>query len=335
PAMGSHGASTAEGQAHVLAHLGVSEETVHAPVKATMEAEQVGTTERGVPVYLDRYALTADSVIVVNRIKPHTAFRGPVESGLMKMMANGLGKRRGAAATHAAGFGEISDHILDVARVMLAQGRVAFGLGILETPTQEPYRIVALPPQTLEEEERQLLQQARKSMPSIPFEKLDVLVLDQIGKNISGDGADPNVTGRYPTPYASGGPSVTRMVALDLTEGSEGNANGIGLMDVTTQRLIDKTDLHATYLNALTSRVTDTIRVPMIVGSDRQAISAAARTCAGVEPPDVRIVRIENTLKLDRLWVSEPLLSELDSVPGGRVVDGPMSWPFDRNGDLF
>jgi len=334
PAMGSHGASTAEGQAQVLAHLGVDEERCGAPVRATMEVERVGETERGVQVYMDRNAYAADSVIVVNRIKPHTAFRGDIESGCMKMLAIGLGKRRGAAATHAQGFGEIARNFVDVARVVLAQNRLAFGVGILESADREPYKIVAMPPDSIEREEHELLKQAWQSMPRIPFDEIDVLVIDRIGKDVSGDGADPNVMGRYPTPFATGGPTVARMVALDLTPGSEGNANGIGLFDVTTQRLVDKTDLAATYLNSLTSRVTDTVRVPMIAGTDKQAISAAARTCAGVEPPDVRIVRIEDTLHLGRMWVSEPLLALLDQVPGGKVIEGPTEWEFDSGGEL-
>src|ERR687893_130381 len=215
PAMGSHGASTAEGQARVLAHLGVSEERVGCPVRATMEAQKLGETPSGVPVFMDRNAFEADSVVVVNRIKPHTAFRGTVESGPTKMLA--------------------------------------IGLGVLENADEEPYRVAAIPADNLEESEAPLLEEAKRKLMRLPFDDIDVLVIDEIGKNISGDGADPNVTGRYPTPFTSGGPNVERMVFLDLTPETGGNANGLGAADVVTERLASKMDRPSTYLNPLTS----------------------------------------------------------------------------------
>src|SRR3712207_2455776 len=228
PAMGSHGASTAEGQARVLAHLGVSEKTMGCPVRATMEAVKIGETPAGVAVYMDRNAFEADAVVVVNRIKPHTAFRGEVESGPTKMLAIGLGKQKGAHSVHAAGWGNIHRTIPEAARVAIETGKVAFGLAVLENPDEEPHRVVAIPAEKLEESEAPLLEEAKRKLQRLPFDEIDVLVVDEIGKNISGDGADPNVTGRYPTPYAEGGPKVERMVFLGLTEETGGNANGLG-----------------------------------------------------------------------------------------------------------
>src|ERR671916_715558 len=275
PAMGSHGASTAKGQARVLAHLGVSEERVGCPVRATMEAQKLGETPSGVPVFMDRNAFEADSVVVVNRIKPHTAFRGTVESGPTKMPAIGLGKQKGAHSVHAAGWGNIHETIPEAARVAVEAGSVAFGLAVLENADEEPYKVAAIPADELEESEAPLLEEAKRKLMRLPFEEIDVLVIDEIGKNISGDGADPNVTGRYPTPFATGGPNVECMVFLDLTPETGGNANGLGAADVVTERLVSKMDRSATYLNALTSTTPQPVKLPMVMPTDRLAIAAA------------------------------------------------------------
>ena len=335
PAMGSHGASTAEGQAEVLAHLGVSEEGVGCPVRATMEAVKVGETPAGVEVFMDRNAYEADSVVVVNRIKPHTAFRGEVESGPTKMLAIGLGKQKGAHSVHAAGWAKIHETIPEAARVAVEGGKVAFGLAVLENADEVPYRVAAIPAEKLEESEAPLLEEAKRNLLRLPFEEIDVLVVDEIGKNISGDGADPNVTGRYPTPYASGGPAVERLVFLDLTPETGGNANGLGMADVVTERLVSKMDRPATYLNALTSTTPSPVKIPMVMPNDRMAIAAALTMCAGVSPPRARLVRIKNTLKLRRLWVSEPLLEGVGAGERLRVVEEPSPMRFDADGSLL
>src|ERR687893_1862160 len=242
PAMGSHGASNAEGQAEVLRHLGVSEESVGCPIRATMETVLVGETPAGVPVYVDKNAYEADAIVVVNRVKPHTAFRGTVESGPTKMLAIGLGKQKGAHAIHFAGWGEIHRTIPQAAGVMVETGRFAFGLAVVENADEEPCRVAAIPAGRFEEAEAPLLEEAKRNLLRLPFGALDVLVVDEIGKNISGDGADPNVTGRFPTPYATGGPEVGRMVFLALTEETGGNANGVGMADVVSECLASGMD---------------------------------------------------------------------------------------------
>ncbi|MBA2377244.1 MAG: lactate racemase domain-containing protein [Rubrobacteraceae bacterium] len=310
PAMGSHGASTAEGQAEVLAHLGVSEAKVGCPVRATMETVEIGSTPYGVPVYMDRNAFEADSIVVVNRVKPHTAFRGDVESGPTKMLAIGLGKQKGAHSIHSAGWGNIHRTIPEAARVAVESGKVAFGLATIENADEEPCRIAAIPAKNFEEAEAPLLEEAKRNLLRLPFDDIDVLIVDEIGKNISGDGADPNVTGRYPTPHATGGPNVERMVFLGLTKETEGNANGVGLADVVTEKLAEEINRPATYMNSLTSTTPSTVKVPMVMPTEREAVAAALVMCAGVEPKDARIVRIENTMKLRRILVSEPLLRE-------------------------
>ena len=330
PAMGSHGASTAEGQADVLAHLGVSEESVGCPVRATMEATEIGETPSGVPVYMDSNAYEADSIVVVNRVKPHTAFRGTVESGPTKMLAIGLGKQRGAHSIHSAGWEKIHETIPQAARVAVESGKVAFGLATVENADEEPCRIVAVPAERLEEAEAPLLEEAKRNLARLPFDDLDVLIVDEIGKNISGDGADPNVTGRYPTVAASGGPTVNRMVYLGLTEETGGNANGLGMADVVTERLAGSMDRPATYMNALTSTTPTPVKTPMVMPTDEMAIAAALTMCAGVDPGTARLVRIENTLKLGRIWVSEALLGEVEDDGRLEVIEDPRPMRFEE-----
>ncbi|MBA2692908.1 MAG: DUF2088 domain-containing protein [Rubrobacter sp.] len=334
PAMGSHGASTAEGQARVLAHLGVSEELVGCPVRATMDSVKLGTTpSAGVDVYMDRHAYEADSVVVVNRVKPHTAFRGSVESGPTKMLAIGLGKQKGAHSIHIAGWDKLHTTIPEAARISISEGNVAFGLAVLENAHEEPCEISAIPADRLEAEEPKLLEEAKRNLARLPFTDLDVLVVDEIGKNISGDGADPNVTGRYPTPYASGGPNIERIVFLALTEETGGNANGVGLADVVTERLASRMERSSTYMNALTAAVSETVKTPMVMPSDRLAIAAALEMCAGVNPPEARLVRIANTLKPNRMHVSESLL-EISKELGLKILEEPTEMRFDPDGDL-
>jgi len=335
PAMGSHGASSAEGQAEVLRHLGVSEETVGCPVRATMETVLVGETPDGVPVHVDKNAYEADAIVVVNRVKPHTAFRGTVESGPTKMLAIGLGKQKGAHAIHFAGWGEIHRTIPQAARVMVETGRFAFGLAVVENADEEPCRVAAIPAGRFEEAEAPLLEEAKRNLLRLPFGELDVLVVDEIGKNISGDGADPNVTGRFATPYGGGDvPHVERMVFLGLTHQTGGNATGLGAADVVTERLAGNVDRSSTYMNALTSTTPAAAKTPMVMPDDRMAIAAAITMCAGIDPKRVRLARIKNTLDLRRLWVSEALLEEVEADGRMRVVEGPRELRFDKHGTL-
>lgn len=333
PAMGSHGGATAEGQRDVLLHLGVTPERVGAPIVSQMETVEIGRTADGTPVLCDREALAADGIVFVARVKPHTAFRGPYESGLAKMLAIGLGKQAGAATCHAAGFGEMARLVPALAAVVLARAPVRFAIAILENAHDQPYKLMVVPADRMLAEEPALLEEARRAMPGLPFNRLDVLVIDQIGKNISGDGADPNITGRYPTPYATGGPEVNKQVVLDLTDASDGNANGIGTADFTTVRLARKMNFGRTYPNALTSTVPGPVRLPMVLPSDRLAIAAALLTCnaVGREP---RLVRIQNTLRLDEFWVSEALLGEVEGDRHQRVVAGPDRIAWDDAGNL-
>ncbi len=333
PAMGSHGGATPEGQQAVLAHLGVSPEQAGAPIENDMGTEIIGSTADGTPVQIASSALAADAIVFVARIKPHTAFRGSYESGMAKMLAIGLGKQRGAATTHARGFGRMADMVPAMAQVVLAQAPVRFGIAVLENAHDQICELAVVPAEAIMAEEPSMLDRARAAMPHIPFAQLDVLVIDEIGKNISGDGADPNITGRYPTPFASGGPDVTRQVVLDLTAASGGNANGVGTADFTTARLARKMRLADTYPNALTSTVPDPVKLPMVLSNDHLALQAAILTCNAVDRPP-RLLRLRNTLRLDEFWLSEALLGEVYDDPNQTVIGGLEAIRFDAEGNL-
>jgi hypothetical protein len=298
-----------------------------------MATVEVGRTPDGIPVRLDRAALGADGIVFVARIKPHTAFRGTYESGLAKMVAIGLGKQAGAATCHAAGFGDMARRVPMLAEAALARAPIRFGLAVLENARDQPYKVLAVPAERILGEEPALLEQANAAMARLPFEQLDVLVIDQIGKNISGDGADPNVTGRYPTPFASGGPDVTKQVVLDLTDETDGNANGLGTADFTTARAVRKMSLGRTYPNGLTSTVVGPVAIPMILPSDRLALAAAVLTCNAVGRGP-RVLRIANTLRADEFTISPELLAEARANPDLEIVAEPRPVPFDGDGNL-
>jgi hypothetical protein len=308
PAMGSHGASTAQGQVDVLAHLGVTETSAGAPIRATMETVVVATLPNGVPVYVDAIAMTADAIVPINRIKPHTSFRGEYESGVVKMLAVGFGKQDGARAIHSLGWGGMRGNVPGAAAAVIATGKVAFGVAILENANEEPCRVVALPAASMLEREPALLDEAKRNLARLPFDRIDVLVVERVGKNISGGGADPNVTGRYPSEYISGGPTVTRLVYLAFTDEADGNGNGVGLADVVSAELAAKYDPLSTYLNALTTTAAGNARLPMVMPTKELAIKAALRMCPDLAPEDAVIVRIIDTLHLNRMWLSPAAL---------------------------
>lgn len=334
PAMGSHGGATADGQRDVLARLGITEETVGCPIRSSMEVVELGRLPNGLPVYLDRHAHEADGVVVVNRVKPHTAFRGPSESGLVKMLTIGLGKQKGADSCHAHGFGAMADHLVAMAEVVLSRARILFGVATVENARDRPTRLVAVPAAELVACDRELLVEARAQMPRVPFDPIDVLVVDVIGKEFSGSSMDPNVTGRFATPYAAGGPRVERLVALDVSDATHGNATGVGMADFTTRRLVGRLDLAAMYANALTSRVPAAVRIPATLDSEREAIQAAVKTCGARDLSRVRLVRIRDTLHLGELWISEALLAEARANPALTVEGEPHELAFDADGRL-
>ena len=335
PAMGSHGGATAEGQREMLIGMGVGEDDVGAPIRSTMEVVQVGTSKNGIPVYVDRFAHEADSIVIINRIKPHVGFRGPYESGLMKMIAIGLGKHKGAVLCHDLVFGKMAENIPAIGRVALWEANIVCGIALLENAYHETSQIEILSNEEMEAMEPELQEKSKDLAPRLHFDSLDVLIIDEIGKDISGTGFDTNVVGRYHTPYATGGPDITRIAALDITEKSHGNANGLGILDFTTKRAFKKFIFEQTYPNALTSTVPTTVKIPMVLNNDHQAIQAAIKTCNILDKSNVRMVRIQNTTALREIEISENLVPEAQENKYLEVLGEAYPLPFDESGNLF
>lgn len=310
PAMGSHGGATAEGQIDVLLQLGVTEIAVEAPIISSMEVVKIGELPNGLPVYIDRNAYEADKIVVINRVKPHTAFRGPVESGLLKMITIGLGKQKGAEAAHAFSFKYMAEHVPEMAKISLSKAPIIFGLASLENAYDKIAKVVAVPAEDLETVEPELLKEAKSLMPKIHFDEFDVLIVDELGKDISGDGMDPNITGNFATPYATGGPDIKRTVVLGLTEKTHGNANGIGMADMTTKAVVDEIIWEKGYANALTSTVIEVIKLPMVLETKELAVKAAIKTCNAFDLTKVKVVRIKNTLDIGEILISESMMEE-------------------------
>jgi len=319
----------------MLAGMGITEETVGAPIRSSMETVEIGVSANGFPVHIDRFAAEADGIAVVNRIKPHVAFRGPCESGLMKMIVIGMGKQKGADICHELGFGTMAENLQAMGRVTLAKANILCGVALLENAYHETARVEVIARDEIPVREPALLEEAWRLYPKLYLDRLDVLIIDEIGKDISGTGFDTNVVGRYHTPYASGGPTITRIACLDITERSHGNANGLGILDFTTRRAFDKFDFDNTYPNSLTSTVPASVKIPMVLKNDRQATQAAIKTCNILKKAEVRLARIRNTVALDEIAVSENLLSEVRSHERLTTVGEPFALSFDATGNLF
>lgn len=337
PAMGSHGGATAEGQRAVLERMGFTEEKMGAPIRCTMDVVQVGTTPAGLPAYIDSIAAAADGIVVVNRIKPHTSFRGKIESGLSKMIVIGVGKQKGAETCHNLGYPQMEAHLLALCRTALASGKILFGVGLIENAYHETCRIAVLPAARIETEEPALLETARRLMPTVPIHQLDVLLIDEVGKNISGTGFDPNIVGRYPTAdvaLTDRDPRITRIAVLDITDVSDGNGTGLGLADFTTERVFRKFNFVETYCNLLTSTTASVGRIPMVMRNDRQAIQAAIKTAFVRDLHQVRLARIKSTLSVDRSFISESLIEEAQRDPRIRILGPAQDLAFDAEGNL-
>lgn len=323
PAMGSHGGATAEGQRQILAGYGVDEPAVGAPVRSSMDTVELGRLPDGTPVYFDRAASEADGIILINRIKPHTGFHGPIESGLVKMIAIGLGKHRGAGAMHHRGYPSFSRLLPEVARFSMSRMPILFGVAVVENAFGQIAHLEAVPAAHILVREPELLAMARERMGRLFVERLDLLVVDEIGKNISGVGMDPNITGRFEEPSVSGGAQIQKIVVLRLTPETHGNAYGIGMADVTSQDVLEGIDFAATYTNAATSSVLAAARVPVVAPTARDAVALAYRTLTGVTPGQAKIVRIKNTLELHRIWMCEHLWEESSGRPDLRSLSSP------------
>lgn len=336
PAMGSHGGATAEGQTELLAGYGITEPLVGAPIRASMDTVRLGTVLDGVEVHFDRIACEqADGIVAVARIKPHTDFKARVESGILKMLGIGFGKHKGAMHLHRFGMDRFGTLLPEVGKLVLERTPFLFGIGIVEDADHRTAHIEAVPGESLPGREEELLVLAKRLMPRLWPSDIDVLVVDELGKNISGSGMDPNVIGRSGSNRSFGdGPSIRHIVALGLTEATKGNAVGIGLADFTTRRVAERIDFATTYTNVLTAMDVSGGKLPLVLQHDREAIAAAVSTAGMREPENVRIVRIRNTLSLRHIQVSENMAAEVRDHPMMEPIGPPQEWRFDGQGNL-
>lgn len=338
PAMGSHGGASAEGQIEVLKTLGITPETIGAPIESSMEVVQIGTTEHDIPVYVDQNVVLADGVVVVNRIKAHTEFSGEIESGLFKMMVIGLGKHKGASTAHTyalrRGYARVFKEVGDV---ILQRLPVLFGLALLENCYDQTAEIQGVVARNFFESEKKLLVRAKELMMRLPVQKLDLLIIDEMGKTFSGSGMDTNVVGRIMVygqeEYTE--PDIIRILVLDLNEYSHGNATGIGIADFTTQRLADKIDWPSTIVNCVTACAPEKARLPMVLATDREAVAAALSTIGLEDTGKARVVHIKNTLDLSEIEISASLWPELAANHNLRQITSLEAMRFDPANSLL
>ncbi len=334
PAMGSHGGATAAGQLEMLEALGITEETMGCPLRSSMAVKQIGRTKEGHDVFIDEIAAGADGIIAVNRIKPHTAYAGPYGSGIMKMLTIGLGKQAGAESCHAWGFEVLSRLVPAYGQVILDHAPVLFAVGIIENPYDETCRLVPLLNEEIAGQEPLLQEEARRQMPRIYIEQADVLIVDSMGKNYSGFGMDPNITGRAGSGFPMPGLNPQRLGVLDLTAVSHGNGEGVGMADFITRRLFNKLDLEKVYANCVTALSFAGGRIPIIAENDQDLIRLAVQSCVGIDRRQPRIIRISNTLHLEHICVSAALAAEAGQHPKIDIEGEAQPWSFDRQGNL-
>ena len=336
PAMGSHGGATAEGQTELLAGYGITPDAMGCEILSSMETVLLGYSDLGKPVYMDKNAYEADGVILSCRLKPHNAFRGPVESGPCKMMTVGLGKQKGAEQVHADGMDIIAKNIPSMTRVTLGTGKILFALPCLENAYDQTMMFEAIAPQDILRREEELLKIAFANMPSILVGAGDVLIVDCVGKNFSGTGVDPNITGTFSTPYASGGVDVQRTCFLNLSEESHGNSLGVGLASAITRRIFDRIDADAMYTNCITSTVIRSAMIPCVLSTDKEAVQFCLRTCNRIDGDHPRVIRIRNSLHLGQVMLSEAYYRDVlaGKYDGLTALDAPEDMLFSEEGTL-
>jgi hypothetical protein len=333
PSMGSHGGATAEGQRHVLTELGITEESMGCPILSSMDVVKLGETDRKVPVYMDKNAYSADGIVVVNRIKPHTDFNSDTESGLLKMIAVGLGNAKGCATMHSYG---LRTSIPATAKVSMKAVNIMFGLGIVENSRDETYKLKALLPEDFEREEKELLKEAKEIVPKLPTDFLDLLIVKEMGKMISGTGMDTKVIGRIRIlgEVEPEKPVIKKLVILNLSEASYGNALGVGLADITTKKLVESIDFEATYANTISTTFLERGKIPITMSTDKEAIQIGLNTVGELDAETVKVGIIENTLDLQRLYLSDAVLKDIDESKI-EVLKRDIKFLFDEDGNLI
>ncbi len=336
PAMGSHGGGCVEGNLEILEGYGITEGNIGVPIMASMDVVRIGTMNDAAhtPIFCDKYAAEADGIVIYNKVKPHTDFKGEHESGLLKMIAIGLAKHVGCSWFHKQGFDTFAERIPMVAETFLEKMPVVFGVGVVQNAYDQISEIAVYPGDRLIEGDRELLQIAKRRFPRFKFDDIDVLIIDQIGKNISGEGADPNVTGRGFMPYFKDDFHTKRLFIRGLTEQSHHNACGLGLADITTRRCLNSVDWESTWINLTTNTMIDGGKIPMYQNSDYDALRVAIRTCTKIDYNTAKIVRIKDTLSLNEFEVSESMIPYLVGKDDIEILGKPYALAFDENGYL-
>ncbi|MDD2957227.1 MAG: hypothetical protein PHR92_01680 [Lachnospiraceae bacterium] len=338
PAMGSHGGATVQGQMEILKGYGITEEFCGCPIISSMETVRLGYVEEDgekLEVRIDKTASEADGIVVINRIKPHSAFRGPYESGLMKMLCIGLGKQEGADSLHRDGFGVFKTRIPLYGNFVRTHSKVLFGLGVIENAYDETNKIAVLRNEEIPEKEPELLKYAASLMPRVLVDETDVMVVRELGKDFSGSGMDPNISGTWSTPYGGGGLKHQKTAVLDLSELSYGNGLGVGQADTITLRFYNKLDFMEMYPNALTNTVFLPIKMAMVLRDDEMAIKGAIKTCNHFDPKNPKIVFFKNTSKMDEIYLSKAFWEEAKTISGLEILSEPEQLPFDKGGNLL
>ncbi len=336
-AMGSHGGGTEKGQKEVLDSLGITEEALGAKVLTCADCEVISHTSGGLPVFIVKSAMTLDGIIIINRVKTHTSFKAKVESGLIKKLVVGLGGPMGAQQFHSFGQEELKHLIVEIGQVILNKLPVLGGLAIIENAYEETALVQGVASAGMVEKEAELLLYSKSLMPSLPAEKIDLLIIQEMGKNFSGTGVDTNIIGRLRIPGVPEPekPNITRVAVLDISEESHGNATGVGLTDFVTKKLVDKMDRKATYLNVLTSTFVMRAAIPMYFDTEEKLLEAALYSMCSIPAEKLRIVIIPNTLYLTECLVSEAVVGELRNKAGIGIGDSPEEFKFGPDGSLM
>ena len=331
PSMGSHAGATAEGQVEMLATYGITEENMGCPIRASMEVEELGVLEDGTPIYCDKYAYHSDGIVVVNKVKPHTSFKGPHESGLLKMMVIGLGKHKGAATIHMRGYEEFSRLLLEGGGLYLKKAPILFAVGLVQNAYDDISDLEVIEKENIIARDAALLEIAKAKLAKFKFPDTEVLIIDEIGKNIGGAGFDPNVVARRDRIYP--GALVSQNIFVrGLTQETHHNASGIGTIEVTTLRCVRDVDWAITWTNMMTANFLPGCRIPCFAENDREALRWAIRTCTGIDYSDARVVRIKDTMHMEEIQVSENLARELQGRDDVEILSEPFDIDFGADG---
>lgn len=334
PSMGSHGGGTSEGQENMLKKLGITKESVGCEIISSMDVVEVGRTSKDLPVYIDKNAANADGIILLNRVKLHTSFRGKYESGLIKMMAIGLAKRKGADMTHFLRYENMAENLVEVGKIALNNLNIICGVASIENGYNEVADLFVLHKDEILQEESKILEKSKRLMPRIYLDDIDVLIVNEIGKNISGTGVDTNIVGRFHTNAASGGPNTVKLGFLDISEKSGGNGNGMGLADFVSKKFFRKIDFESTYINAITSTEPNSVKLPLVLDNDKYVFQGCVKLCGVKNIQDIKLVIINNTKELDEIYMSKSAFENTVDKSKVKKESELFDIPFDDEGNL-